>query len=108
MIFLTLILSCGFKEFNVNKKSWWRNEASKAIQNPDIEGSEDILKNATSSGALHCVDDQGLLAIEEALRINNFDAAKMLMSIEDCKYQDEIYREVVRNWRTCVIASSQH
>ncbi|HCB64194.1 MAG TPA: hypothetical protein DEP20_02350 [Fusobacteria bacterium] len=95
MIFLTLILSCGFKEFNVNKKSWWRNEASKAIQNPDIEGSEDILKNATSSGALHCVDDQGLLAIEEALRINNFDAAKMLMSIEDCKYQDEIYREVV-------------
>ena len=49
MIFLTLILSCGFKEFNVNKKSWWRNEASKAIQNPDIEGSEDILKNISDS-----------------------------------------------------------
>ena len=91
MLFLVLMLSCTFRNFNVQEKGR-REDISKAIQNPDDENSKTILEEVNKYTALR-KDENGLLPIEEAIEFDNMEAVQLLIKVGE--YPDEIYERIV-------------
>ena len=91
MLFLVLMLSCTFRNFNVQEKGR-REDISKAIQNPDNENSRAILEKVNKYTALH-KNENGLLPIEEAIEAENVEAVRLLIKVGE--YPDKIYERIV-------------
>ena len=91
MLFLVLMLSCTFRNFNVQEKGR-REDISKAIRELDNDNSKAILEKINKYTALH-KDENGLLPIEEAIEVENIEAVQLLIKVVE--YPDEIYERIV-------------
>ncbi|HCB64081.1 MAG TPA: hypothetical protein DEP20_01765, partial [Fusobacteria bacterium] len=91
MLFLVLMLSCTFRNFNVQEKGR-REDISKAIRELDNDNSKAILEKINKYTALH-KDENGLLPIEEAIEFDNMEAVQLLIKVGE--YPDEIYERIV-------------